>query len=183
MPRTYITGIDPLNVDDVSWAEITSRLALMEFQRFLHKSIPGFESSVMERVAETVSLRGGRYIEIDKQVTREEIDNGAKNIDCIYVFSRGKGQVFEVPYRALIPKNVEGLLVVGKATAGGVGMRTAHGVLFQGQAAGTAAAIAARRGIVPRRVEVAELQTALKADGVEIPYPATANSPAAKGGR
>ncbi|MEO6436089.1 MAG: FAD-dependent oxidoreductase, partial [Tepidisphaeraceae bacterium] len=141
MPRTYITGIDPFNVDDVSWAEVTSRMALMDFQQFLLKQIPGFENSFMERVAETVSLRGGRYIEIDKQLTRDEIDGGAKNADCIYVFSRGKDHVFEVPYRALVPKNVDGLLVVGKATAGGRHLRTAHGVLFQGQAAGTAAAM------------------------------------------
>jgi len=36
-PRTYITGIDPLKVADMSWAEVTSRLMLMEYQRFLKK--------------------------------------------------------------------------------------------------------------------------------------------------
>jgi hypothetical protein len=173
MPRTYITGIDPLNVDDVSWAETTSRIALMEFQQFLLKYIPGFEKSVLERVADTVSLRGSRYIEIDKPITRDQIDRGATNTDCIYVFGRGTEKSFEVPYRALVPKKVQGLLVVGKATAGGAALRQAHGVLFQGQAAGTAAAMAVKQGVAPRHVDISQLQAALKADGVAIPYPRT----------
>jgi hypothetical protein len=171
MPRTYVTGVDPLNVDDVSWAETTSRLALMEFQQFLLKYIPGFEKSTLERVADTVSLRGGRYIEIDNPITRDQIDRGATNPDCIFVFSRGKEKPFEVPYRALIPKKIDGLLVVGKATGGGVNMRQAHGVLLQGQAAGIAAATAVKEGIPPRRIDIAQLQTELKAEGIVIPYP------------
>jgi hypothetical protein len=171
MPRTYITGIDPTNVDDVSWAEVTSRLLLMEFQRFLRNYIPGFENSVMERMADRVSLRGGRYIEIDRPLNREEIERACKNPDCIYILQRGKDRpLYEVPYRALVPQKVEGLLVVGKATAGGVHLRTAHGVLFQGQAAGTAAALAVKRKVTPRDLDVKELQAALKAAGVQIPY-------------
>jgi hypothetical protein len=170
MPRTYITGIDPINVDDVSWAETTSRVALLEFHRFLRARVPGFEKSVMERMADIVSLRGGRYIKTEKQITAEEIHNGAQNPDCIYVFQRtNSGGPYEVPYRALVPDKVEGLLVVGKATAGGVHLRTAHGVLFQGQAAGTAAALAVKAGTTPRAVDIKKLQDSLRAAGVDIP--------------
>ena len=170
MPRTYITGIDPLNVDDVSWAEVTSRQALLEFHRFLRKHIPGFEQSVMERMADVVGLRGGRMIAADRQITAQEIEAGATNGDCVYVFQRGKDRpAYEVPYRALVPQKVDGLLVVGKATAGGVHLRTAHGVLFQGQAAGTAAAMAVKAGTTPRNVDIAKLQDALRAAGVQIP--------------
>jgi hypothetical protein len=169
-PRTYITGIDPLSIDDVSWAETTSRLALMEFQQFLLNYVPGFEKSYMERVADTVSLRGGRYIEVDNQKElMEQIGRTAQSDDCIYVFSQGSGDLCEIPYRALVPKSVEGLLVVGKATGGGVRMRTAHGVLFQGQAAGTAAAQAIKDGVTPRNVDIRKLQATLKADGVDLP--------------
>lgn len=178
MPRTYITGIDPLNVDDVSWAETSSREALMEFQRFLRARVPGFEKSVMERMADIVSLRGGRYIKVDKQITAQEMDQGAESPDCIYVFQRGKDRKpYEVPYRALVPDKVDGLLVVGKATAGGVQLRTAHGVLFQGQAAGTACAIAVKDGTTPRRVDISKLQDALRKSGVQIPEHSAKPSP------
>jgi hypothetical protein len=180
-PRTYITGIDPTNIDDVSWAETTSRLALMEFQQFLLKNIPGFEKSYMERVADTVSLRGGRYIQVDNQEELiEQIGRTAQNDDCIYVFSQGSGDLCEIPYRALVPKNVEGLLVVGKATGGGVRMRTAHGVLFQGQAAGTAAVQAIKDGVNPRDIDIRKLQTTLKSDGVDIPERLTSGGTAQK---
>lgn len=170
MPRTYVTGIDPLNVDDVNWAETTSRLALLEFHKFLRARVPGFEKSVMERMADGVSLRGGRYIKTDRPITGEEIHNGATNPDCIYVFQRGKsGGPYEVPYRALLPDAVDNLLVVGKATAGGVQLRTAHGVLFQGQAAGTAAVLAIQDATTPRKVNMSKLQDALRATGVQIP--------------
>jgi hypothetical protein len=170
MPRTYITGIDPLNIDDVSWAETTSRIALIEFHRVLRAHIPGFEKSVMERMADIVSLRGGRYIKVDKQITPAEIEAGGKNPDCIYLFSRAKDRpVYDVPFRAHVPDKVENLLDVGKTTAAGVHLRTAHGVLFQGQAAGIAAALSAKDQISVRKVDVTKLQDALRNAGVEIP--------------
>jgi hypothetical protein len=46
-------------------------------------------------------------------------------------------------------------------------MRTAHGVLFQGQAAGTAAAQVIKDGVSPRNVDMRKLQATLKADGVD----------------
>jgi hypothetical protein len=170
MPRTYITGIDPTNADDVNWAEVTSRLALVEFQQFLKNHIPGFENCVLERVSDTISLRGGRYIQIERQITSEGMNSGERNADCVYVFQRTGDNAFEVPYRAFLPMKIEGLLVVGKATGGGRAMSTAHSILFQGQAAGTAAAMAVKQGIAPRDIDVSRLQLALKADGVHIPY-------------
>jgi FAD-dependent oxidoreductase family protein len=124
----------------------------------------------MERMADVAGARGGRYIQIDRRITRQEIDSGAANPDCIYVFQRGKDKpAYEVPYRALLPEKVEGLLVVGKATAGGAQLRTAHGVLFQGQAAGTAASMAVKAGVAPRAMDISKLQDALRSAGVQIP--------------
>jgi hypothetical protein len=172
-PRTYITKLDPLNVDDVSWAESMSRIMLSEYQRFLRDFIPGFEKSVLERVAERIAWRSGRYIQIERNITSEEISGGAKNADCIFIFRRDAKATdtnFEVPYRALVPRKVQNVLVVGKSTGGGQHMRTAHAVLFQGQAAGIAAAMAAEKQIPVSRIDIRQLQRELKAGGVEIPY-------------
>ena len=59
--------------------------------------------------------------------------------------------------------------MVGKATPGGRHPRTASAVPFQGQDAGTAAAMAVREGIPRRAVRIKALQEALKKAGVEIP--------------
>jgi hypothetical protein len=170
-PRTYITGLDPLSVDDISWGEVTSRLALVEFQRFLRSYIPGFEQCVMERIADSIGLRGGRHIDVPGSITDEQLDRGYQSPDAIFVRQRGKERApVEIPYSALVPERIEGVLVVGKSTAGGVHMRTAHDVLFQGQAAGTAAALAVKQGVAPRRVNIRDVQAELKKTGVEIPY-------------
>jgi len=75
----------------------------------------------------------------------------------------------EIPFASLLQEKVEGLLFVGKAGAGGRALGTAHVDLFQGQAAGTAAAIAAQTGSTPRKIEIAKLQSQLRAAGVMIP--------------
>lgn len=177
-PRSYITGVDPLDVDAMSWAETSSRAALLEFQQFLKKRIPGFEQCVLERVSESAGMRGGRFIDIGEGIDGETIARGQANRDCIYLFQRGgEGKPYEVPYRALLPRQVDNLLVVGKATGGGVHLRTAHGVLLQGQAAGTAAALAIEQITPPRELDIDRLQQALTADGVAIPYRADPRTP------
>lgn len=167
-PRTYITGLDPLNVDDVSWGEVTSRLALMELMRFLKRDIPGFEKCVMERIADALSLRGGRYVDTAQSETLRS-KSVSKTTDAIFVIKKENSDLLEVPYASLLPGRVEGLLVVGKASGGGRILGTAHTVLFQGQAAGTAAGMAAMQGTTPRQISVAELQDKLRATGVQIP--------------
>jgi hypothetical protein len=74
-----------------------------------------------------------------------------------------------VPYRVLLPQKVEGLLVCGKAAGAAITLRPANSILFQGQAAGTAAAIAAKAGTTPRALDIGKLQDALRAGGVKIP--------------
>ncbi len=169
-PRTYITGIDPLKVADISWAEVTSRLMLAQYQRFLKKYIPGFEHCVIERIADSIGLRGGRHLDVPA-LPQAKFQREFKSADAIFLMKKGKdGKIAEIPFATLLPERVEGLLVVGKASAGGRTLGTAHVVLFQGQAAGTAAALAAKDGITPRQVEIRKLQGALKATGVQIPY-------------
>ncbi len=167
-PRTYTTGIDPLKVDDVSWAEVNSRLMLAQFQRFLKRYIPGFERCVIERIADSIGLRGGRHLAVPNW-PQSRFQGGAKATDAIFIMKKGNDDLVEIPFAALIPEGVEGLLVVGKSTAGGRTLGTAHVVLFQGQATGTAAAMAARQAIAPRSLDIRQLQKALKDTGVELP--------------
>ncbi|MCR4411554.1 MAG: FAD-dependent oxidoreductase [Thermoguttaceae bacterium] len=73
-----------------------------------------------------------------------------------------KGVYVNVPYRCLLPKNLEGLLV------GGIGMsvhrdalplvRMQPDIQNQGYAAGVAAAMAVKNGVPPRRIDVRALQ-------------------------
>ena len=80
-----------------------------------------------------------------------------------------KGDWYDIPYRCLLSVDVPNLLASGRCISatheGMAGARVMATCVAIGQAAGTAAAIAAAQGISPADVDVAQLQDALSADG------------------
>lgn len=77
---------------------------------------------------------------------------------------------FHIPYRIMLPKGVENLLVTGRCVSA---ERSASGVLrptaqcmVMGEAAGTAAALAAKNHVSPKNVDIKELRNVLKENGV-----------------
>jgi len=114
------------------------------------------EDAVAGRVFEdTIGWRSG-YLDLGGQMNREEETM----------------MVHDVPYRSILPEKLDGLLMAGRcistthvATAAGKSMGNC---MATGHAAGLAAAMSATKGIVPRELSVAELQDALRADGVDL---------------
>jgi len=76
---------------------------------------------------------------------------------------------YDIPYRALVPKATERLLVAGRCISvdhiAFGSTRVIPTCYATGQAAGTAAALAVRHGVPPRAVDVAELRAAIRAAG------------------
>jgi hypothetical protein len=72
---------------------------------------------------------------------------------------------YQIPYRCLVPKKIDNLLVAGRCIScdhESLGtIRTIPACMYTGQAAGAAAALSAKREVTPRNLRVAELQTAL----------------------
>ena len=71
-----------------------------------------------------------------------------------------------VPYRQLLPKKVENLLCAGRCLGSGDTIDTFRLIcpcFVTGEAAGTAAALAAKAGVSPRTLDVGKLQKALSA--------------------
>ena len=81
-------------------------------------------------------------------------------------------KVHQVPYRAIVPKQVDGLLAAGRcisATHEGASAGKSMGNCFAtGHAAGIAAAMACEQNKVPRELEVREIQQRLTRDGVDL---------------
>ena len=81
-------------------------------------------------------------------------------------------KIHDVPYRAILPEKLEGLLVAGRcisathvaASAG----KSMGNCMATGHAAGLAAAIAAAKRCMPRELAVRDVQDALRADGVDL---------------
>jgi glycine/D-amino acid oxidase-like deaminating enzyme len=99
--------------------------------------------------------------------------------------SRGISRVYGIPYRTLLPLGVEGLLVAGRCFSAThdahASARSMATCMAMGQAAGTAAVLAAAGGTVPRAVPVGTLRERLALDGALLePAPVTAGEEAAR---
>ena len=131
-----------------------------------------------------VSVRETRRLKGVYLMTEEDAMKGARFEDAIAWRSghqdpggeKGAAltrmKVHDVPYRALLPEKLDGLLVGGRclsATHKGAESGKAMGnCMATGHAAGVAAALSAQKGILPRELKAPELQAKLRADGVRF---------------
>jgi flavin-dependent dehydrogenase len=103
--------------------------------------------------------------------TYTDYDNHGYNISPFFYLCGNPPHTYSyVPYRCMLPQNVEGILVAG------IGISVLHDALpivrmqpdiqNQGYAAGIAAAMAAGQDITPRQVDVEQLQTKLIQKGI-----------------
>ena len=74
-----------------------------------------------------------------------------------------------IPYRSLLPRGIEGLLVAGRCFSAThdahASVRSMAQCMAMGQAAGTAAALAVEAGLTPRELPIDRLLRRLRADG------------------
>jgi hypothetical protein len=133
------------------------------------------------RTGAAVAVRETRRIVGEYVYTIEDARNGVEfedvvarkygAVDSTYVMApMVSGCAY--PYRCLLPKPVENLLVAGRcgsATHLGLAAGKSMGNMMEiGQAAGVAAALCCAQGTMPRRLNVKELQAALRSMGVRL---------------
>src|SRR5918994_1601345 len=148
--------------------------------------VAGFEASVVVATSPAIGIRESRRIHGDYVLTRQDV-LGARRFDdeialcgapiedhhaggdTDWQYVHGGG-VYGVPYRTLLPAGLEWFLV---ARRGFTSTHDAHAsarsmatCMAMGQAAGTAAVMAAAGGTVPRRVPADMLRERLALDGV-----------------
>ena len=137
--------------------------------------IPGLSQCHLLFVADAVAYRETRCIVGDYVITAEHVIDGLvpddtiaraheDRLDAVYYHAMAKGRI-GIPYRALLPRGIEGMLVAGRcisATQEGLaGFRGMGTVMNIGQGAGVAAALAVRKGITPRQVNPREVRSVL----------------------
>ncbi len=182
-----LLGLDGTKAEDLTRGEIAGRRQVHELMAFFRKRVPGFADARLIDTAAQVGVRETRRIVGEYVLTVEDICAGRRFPDTIALCSygvdvhnpEGPGQgrrqeyetanVYEIPYRCLVPRQVEQLLVAGRCIsstheANGA-VRVMPPCFATGQAAGTAAALAARAGRPPREVPADELRRTLAARG------------------
>ncbi|HET9923561.1 MAG TPA: FAD-dependent oxidoreductase [Methylomirabilota bacterium] len=166
----HIPGHDGLEPEHLTHIEVESRRRFMKVIEFVRANCPGFERAYILDAAPQVGVRQTRLLEGEYVVTKEDILERRTFPDVV-----ARGRDYFTPYRSLLPKHVEGLLVAGRCySATPEAQRISREippVMVMGEAAGTAAALSLEAGVAPRRVDVATLQKRLIAQGVNLSTP------------
>jgi hypothetical protein len=183
--EVYCNNTRVLGNSGITALEISS--AILELYRqielnmqFLNEYVPGFEDSYINEIASILGVRESRHIIGEYFLTGDEVLKGKNFDDSIALDTAAldihdvHGAVMEfknyppyhIPYRCLVPKKVEQLLVAGRCISND---HVAHGrsrnlpaCMSTGQAAGFAAALAVKDGVPVRKLDVKKIQAELK---------------------
>jgi hypothetical protein len=166
----HIPGYDGLKPEHLTHIEIESRRRFMKVIDFVRANYPGFERAYILDAAPQVGVRQTRLLEGEYVVTKEDVLERRTFPDVV-----ARGRDYFTPYRSLLPRDVEGLLVAGRCySATSEAQRISREIpplMVMGEAAGTAAALSLEAGVTPRRVDVPTLQKRLIAQGVNLGAP------------
>jgi hypothetical protein len=174
------------DVFDLTRAEVETRKQVEIVMKFLKKDAPGFESSYLIDTGFQVGFRETRRIEGDYELKKEDIlstkqfkDNIAQ---CAYMIDIHtptgtdlqfvpieEGKSYGIPYRCLVPKGVDNLLVVGRCVSAdheaNASIRVIPPCMAMGQAGGTAIAQSLGEGVLFRNINIKQLQEDLQSQG------------------
>ena len=162
-------ALDPMNLARAQSALQKKAWTIAEFRR---KNMPGYEDSYLLETACQLGVRETRRVVGEYMLTLDDVHHQRTFPDVVCksgaFFHRGVS--YDIPYRCLVPKRVDNLLFAGRClsvtTEAQECIRVIPPCLATGQAAGTAAALAVKKGVTPRRVDIHELQHRLRNDGV-----------------
>jgi hypothetical protein len=172
---------DGTNVETLTKAEIDARLKLWDDVQALRKK--SGESIYLSQTATTIGVRETRRVIGEYTVTEQDAIAGTRFPDVIAISSNPmpeyhgqryffKHEGFDIPYRSLVPKKVEGLVLSGRCISCEQGpfqsARSMAPAMAVGHASGCAAALAAMKSVPPRKLDVKELQKLLKSQNAEL---------------
>lgn len=186
---TRIVKHDPTDAEAVTEAELLAREQVIELFTFLKRNAKGFENAVLSSTALRIGVRESRMIDGDYILTQEDLIGCRKFEDSIsacnydidihnpegsgtshYYFK--DGTYYTIPYRCLVAKNNQNLLVAGRCISSTHEAQASYRIMptccTLGQAAGTAAAMAVKTDGKVRNIDINALRARLKDDGMFI---------------
>jgi ribulose 1,5-bisphosphate synthetase/thiazole synthase len=175
-----LDGTDP---GDLTRGEIEGRRQAVHAVNALRGFMPGCEHAKLRNFGMTLGIRDTRKIDALYNLTTADVREQGRFDDSIGIFPEfidgygiliipTTGRYFHLPYRCLVPRGVENLLVTGRAVGGD---RTSHAAVrnmmccaVTGQGAGTAAAVSIKTGESFGSLSIALVQGELRRQGVRL---------------
>ncbi|HSK36090.1 MAG TPA: FAD-dependent oxidoreductase [Actinomycetota bacterium] len=177
-----VNATDPVLLTE---AEIAGRRQALEYVRFLVERVPGYEQARLGALSTQVGVRETRRVFGDFRLTADDVLHARQFDDQIGLCGAPledhhdgdrtrwrflpDGQVVGIPFRALVARDAANVLVAGRCFSAThdahASVRSMAQCMAMGQAAGTAAALAATTGGDVRDLAFARLRAALSAAG------------------
>lgn len=171
-------GIDSLNAEDLTRAEVDLRACCVRMTKLLQENIPGFEHCYISWTPSFLGVRVSRIVDCEYILSEEDIAEGHRFDDEVALYGYHdyapriqirNGGFYGFPYRSFIPKGMNNLLVAGRLITkdhnAHMSSRNTGGCMVQGHAVGTAAALAAAEDGNVRHVDVEKLKETLRLQG------------------
>ena len=197
-------GIDPTDIVGLSRGEMECREYILEMLYYMREHFDGFQNVELSSMATEIGFRDSRRIHGEYKLTIDDMEANRHFDDVITLFPRfydmltvdpdvhGDGSVkgggynghiyegyetgrtFEIPYRTLLPVNMENLMVAGRCISADhvaeSGIRAVMACMYTGQAAGSAASIALGKNIAPKGINISELQDSLRKQNIDLGF-------------
>ena len=185
---TRIVKLDPTDMFDVTKAEIEAREQVFEMLE-LFKTFDCCKNAQVVSTACEIGTRESRMIDGEYVLTGQDLLSLCRFHDSIALGNYdidihnpegsgtshhyfGQGEFYEIPYRSLIPKDSENLLVAGRCVScdheAQASIRIMPIVCTLGQAAGSAIAAAKQDNCGVKEVDIEKLQKILVDNGAAI---------------
>jgi hypothetical protein len=188
----HVHDVNGTNADDLTRSAMEMRRKLWANMEVLRRHVPGCDRMSLITTAAAMGVRETRRIEGAYTLTDDDVLEGRQFEDQVYRYacfvdihepkpgSRSRladrrltpGKSYGVPFRCLVPRNIENLLVAGRCLsathAALASVRMMPSCMAMGQAAGTAAALCAGSGTSVRETDVQALRDTLRQQGVEL---------------
>ena len=186
---TRIFGKDPTELLTLADAEIEGRRQVHKVIGFLKRHVPGFAKTHLISTGSQVGIRETRRIVGEYTLTGDDVLEARRFPDAVARGSypidihdpSGKnwgvrfvkdGGAYDIPYRCLVPQEIENLLVAGRCISAdhqAMGStRVMAPCMALGQAAGLAAALSLQQNVAPRRLDADRLRAALRAQKANL---------------
>jgi len=155
-----------------------------------HSGIPGYEGMATVHTNDHIGVREGRRIYGQYRITLDDIIEGKRFDDgiCLVKFivdvhklkkddtldnKRGiKTQPYNIPYRSLVPLDVDNMLLAGRCISGDFYPHASYRVMGNmaatGEAAGYAASICVKESILPKEVDGKKIRSFMDKKGYEL---------------
>lgn len=187
---TQVNGRNSLTVEGIAESELLLRQQVEPIMNFLRKTAPGFANARVKSSASTLGVRETRRFVGEYVLSDSDVEFGARFEDVVVHKAwflidihnpTGGGQAekrsqpaipYDIPYRSLVPLEIDGLLLSGRNISGTHRAHASYRVMgvamATGQAAGTAAALCAREGCLPRQLDYRKVQQCLADYGAQL---------------